>query len=57
MMGAYKAIFGMVPADETERARQLRAAMAWSVWEGVISNMIPASDDAGNPVAASPLLV
>ena len=47
MMGAYKAIFDMAPADDAERARQLRAAMAWSVWEGVISNMIPASDDAG----------
>lgn len=47
MMGAYKAIFDMVPKTEAERARQLAAAMAWSVWEGTISNMIPDNADAG----------
>lgn len=38
---AYKAIFDMRPATEDERTRQLRAAVAWSVWEGAISNTIP----------------
>lgn len=47
MMSAYKAIFDMVPATDAERERQLRAALAWSVWEGTISNMIPDSADAG----------
>ncbi|WP_312161806.1 prolyl aminopeptidase [Phenylobacterium sp.] len=47
MMGAYKAIFDMVPQTDAERERQLRAALAWSVWEGAISNMIPESADAG----------
>ena len=47
MMAAYKAIFDMVPANDAERARQLHAAVAWSVWEGTISNMIPDSSDAG----------
>lgn len=47
VMGAYKAIFDMVPASQAERERQLRAAVAWSVWEGTISNMIPDVADAG----------
>ncbi len=47
MMGAYKAIFDMTPATATERERQLQAALAWSVWEGTISNMIPDTADAG----------
>jgi proline iminopeptidase len=47
IMAAYKAIFDMVPANDTERARQLEAAVAWSVWEGTISNMIPEANDAG----------
>ena len=47
MMAAYKAIFDMIPADDAERALQLRAALAWSVWEGTISNMIPKDDDPG----------
>jgi proline iminopeptidase len=47
MMGAYKTIFDMVPATDAERQRQLEAALAWSVWEGTISNMIPADEDAG----------
>jgi proline iminopeptidase len=47
MMGAYKAIFDRVPATEAERALQLKAALAWSVWEGTISNMIPADSDPG----------
>jgi proline iminopeptidase len=41
MARAYKAIFDLRPTAEAERARQLRAAVAWSVWEGAISNMIP----------------
>ena len=47
MMGAYKAIFDSVPTTEPERQRQLQAALAWSVWEGTISNMIPAASDPG----------
>ena len=47
MMRAYKAIFDMVPATDADRARQLRAALAWSVWEGTISNMIPQDSDPG----------
>lgn len=43
MMGAYKAIFD----GGADRETQLRAALAWSVWEGAISNMIPAADDPG----------
>jgi len=47
IMGAYKAIFDMVPTTDAERRRQLEAAVAWSVWEGAISNMIPDNADAG----------
>jgi proline iminopeptidase len=47
MMAAYKAIFDMTPASDAERARQLDAALAWSVWEGTISNMIPQDSDPG----------
>jgi proline iminopeptidase len=47
MMAAYKAIFDSAPQDEAGRARQLRAALAWSVWEGTIANMIPPQGDAG----------
>ena len=47
MMAAYKAIFDLDPANDAERALQLRAALAWSVWEGTISNLIPKDDDPG----------
>lgn len=47
MMRAYKAIFDMVAANDADRALQLRAALAWSVWEGTISNLIPKDDDDG----------
>lgn len=47
MMGAYKTIFDRVPTTDAEREAQLKAALAWSVWEGTISNMIPANEDAG----------
>lgn len=47
MMHAYKAIFDLVPQSDADRALQLRAALAWSVWEGTISNMIPQDDDPG----------
>lgn len=47
MMGAYKEVFDMVPANEQEKAAQMKAAVAWSVWEGTISNMIPDMLDAG----------
>jgi len=44
---AYKAIFDMTPANDADRARQLQAAVAWSLWEGAISNMIPDTADTG----------
>jgi proline iminopeptidase len=47
MMRAYKMIFDMVPTGDADRALQLRAALAWSVWEGTISNLIPKDDDPG----------
>lgn len=47
MMGAYKAIFDSKPSDEAGKQAQLRAALAWSVWEGAISNMIPEQGDPG----------
>jgi proline iminopeptidase len=39
---AYKAIFDQRPTTDEARARQLEAAVAWSVWEGAISNRVPA---------------
>lgn len=47
IMGAYKSIFDMVPADESQSAHQLSAALAWSIWEGAISNLIPERGDPG----------
>ena len=47
VMKSYKAIFDMVPANEAEKERQLKAALTWSLWEGVISNMIPEAADTG----------
>jgi proline iminopeptidase len=47
VMKAYKAIFDMVPANDADRQRQLDAALAWSVWEGTISNLIPEETDSG----------
>jgi proline iminopeptidase len=44
---AYKEIFDMRPRTEAERDGQLQAALAWSVWEGAISNMIPEPAEAG----------
>jgi len=47
VMKSYKAIFDMVPATEAEKEKQLRAALTWSLWEGVISNMVPETADTG----------
>lgn len=47
MMGAYKAIFDKPGQTAAHLDLQLRAALAWSVWEGTISNMIPPEDDPG----------
>ena len=47
VMASYKAIFDMVPTSAGEKARQLEAAVTWSLWEGVISNMIPEAADTG----------
>ena len=37
MVKAYAEIFDMVPKDAEEKALQDRAAIAWSVWEGITS--------------------
>src|SRR3546814_1165954 len=37
----------MVPANAAEKERQLKAALTWTLWEGVISNMIPETADTG----------
>lgn len=47
MIAAYKEIFDMAPATDAQKSLQLRAAQAWSMWEGVISNLIPDSADRG----------
>lgn len=47
LMAAYKRLFDMVPATDEERALQKRAVVAWSLWEGVVSNLIPEAADAG----------
>jgi len=47
VMKSYKAIFDMVPTTPEEKERQLTAALTWSLWEGVISNMIPETADTG----------
>ncbi|MGH6652513.1 MAG: prolyl aminopeptidase [Sphingopyxis sp.] len=47
VMASYKRIFDMVPATDAERDKQLHAAITWSLWEGVISNMIPESAATG----------
>ncbi|QNO28851.1 prolyl aminopeptidase [Sphingopyxis sp. OPL5] len=47
VMASYKRIFDMVPATDAERKQQLDAAVTWSLWEGVISNMIPESAATG----------
>ncbi|WP_129780938.1 prolyl aminopeptidase [Peristeroidobacter soli] len=47
MIAAYKAIFDMTPANDAQKELQLRAAQAWSMWEGAISNLIPDNADRG----------
>lgn len=47
VMASYKAIFDMVPASDAELEQQQAAALAWSLWEGTISNMIPESAESG----------
>jgi proline iminopeptidase len=41
MMKAYKKIFDMKPKNDAEKKLQQKAAVAWSVWEGTISHLIP----------------
>jgi proline iminopeptidase len=41
VMKSYKAVFDMKPDTPEGRRKQLDAAIAWSVWEGTISNAIP----------------
>jgi proline iminopeptidase len=52
MMAAYKAIFDRRASGEAERAAQQAAALAWSVWEGVISYMVPPTADPGKNAEA-----
>jgi proline iminopeptidase len=47
MMKAYKEIFDMEPKNAAERALQMKAAVAWSVWEGTISHLIPDMKNTG----------
>ena len=47
MVGAYARIFAMVPKDQAERDLQDRAAIAWSVWEGLTSYMAQDTSDLG----------
>jgi proline iminopeptidase len=52
MMAAYKAIFDGRNPGEAGRAAQLAAALAWSVWEGVISYTVPPTADPGQNAEA-----
>lgn len=47
VMAAYKKIFDLAPCGEVQQNRQLDAALAWSMWEGVISNLVPEPAAAG----------
>lgn len=47
MMKAYKKIFDRRPLTDSEREHQKKAAKAWSIWEGVISNLIPEEESVG----------
>ena len=47
MMKAYKELFDMVPQNDAEKQLQLKAAVAWSVWEGIISNLVPDMTNTG----------
>jgi len=47
MMAAYKEIFDRVPQNDQERAIQMKAAVTWSVWEGVISHLVPDMSNVG----------
>lgn len=46
MAKAYKEIFDMKPKTDAERKLQMKAAVAWSVWEGTISHLIPDVEEA-----------
>lgn len=47
MVAAYARIFAMVPQNEAEREMQNRAAIAWSVWEGLTSYLAQDISDLG----------
>jgi len=47
LMAAYKRLFDLVPATDAERDHQRDAVIAWSLWEGVVSNLIPEAASAG----------
>ena len=47
MVAAYDRIFSARPADAAELARQVEAARAWSVWEGMTSFLAQDVSDAG----------
>jgi len=46
MAKAYKEIFDMKPKNEAESKLQMKAAAAWSIWEGTISHLIPDPQEA-----------
>jgi len=46
MMKAYKKLFDMKPKNDAEKQLQQKAAVAWSVWEGTISHLIPDVEEA-----------
>lgn len=47
MVKAYAEIFAEEPKDAAARARQLKAAQAWSVWEGATSHLAQDLSDLG----------
>jgi len=47
MVAAYDRIFSSAPKDEAELHRQVAAARAWSVWEGMTSYLAQDVSDAG----------
>ncbi|MDB5490655.1 MAG: proline iminopeptidase [Micavibrio sp.] len=47
MVAAYARIFASDPANENERDHQIEAARAWSVWEGITSNLAQDVSDVG----------
>ena len=53
MVAAYDRIFSATPKDESELQRQIAAARAWSVWEGLTSYLAQDVSDTGKFADAS----